>query len=217
MNLSLYNIKGEKTGNVKVSDDIFKIKASDKLIVQAIRVYLSNQRQSPAKTKSRSEVKASGRKIYRQKGTGRARHGDIKAPIFVKGGIAHGPTGKQNFKLKMSKPMKKKAFLLALTKKASDNKVIAVSGLNKLEPKTKKMADFLKTVNLGVLKEKEVKKLTLVLTDMKQENILRAGRNLDYLVIRSASMLNTYNVLNSRLLIFEKDALKKLEERYKKG
>ncbi len=214
--ITLYNINGEKTGTIKLPDSLFGVKFNKQLIAQAIRVYLSNQRQAPAKTKSRGEVTGSGRKIYKQKGTGRARHGDIKAPIFVKGGIAHGPTGKQNFKLKMSKAMKKKAFLSALSKKVADSQFIALEGLEKIEPKTKKMVQVLQTIQEKVVKnEKKAKlKATLVLPDMKADNIVRSAKNISNLTIRSAKMLNTYDVLNNNLLIFVKDTVKALEEKY---
>ena len=104
--LDVYSTSGKKTSSVQVKAKFFNAKVNQALMTQAVRVYLSNQRQTPAQTKSRSQVKVTKSKIWRQKGTGRARHGSKNAPIFVGGAKAHGPTGEQNFKLKMSKKMK---------------------------------------------------------------------------------------------------------------
>lgn len=195
---------GKKVGTIKLPKEIFGARINEDLIAQAVRVYLANQRKARAKTKRRGEVVGSRRKIWRQKGTGRARHGDRYAPIFVGGGVAHGPTGRENWKLKLSKKMRRKALFSALTSKLKDGEVIVVTGLEKVKPKTKEM--------VGVLQKLTQKgKLTIVLPK-RTENIIRAARNIKGVNLAQASLLNTYEVLNGGTLIFTKGSVDKLEE-----
>ncbi|MBU3956864.1 50S ribosomal protein L4 [Patescibacteria group bacterium] len=204
----LYTITGRKSGQLSLPKEMFGVAINKQLMAQAVRVYLSNQRKARAKTKTRAEIRGSRRKIWRQKGTGRARHGDKYAPIFVGGGRAHGPTGKENYKLKMSKVMKKKALFSALTSKLKDKEVIAIKGLAKIEPKTKVMA---KTITGLPLKEK--KKILLVLPSIL-DNIIQAGRNLAGVELTQANQLNTYQVLKHDQLVFMEESIEKLKETF---
>ncbi|KPJ70732.1 hypothetical protein AMJ51_01060 [Microgenomates bacterium DG_75] len=208
--VDLYTVVGRKSGQVSLPKEIFAAPINKQLMTQAVRVYLSNQRRAKAKTKTRAEIKGSRRKIWRQKGTGRARHGDRYAPIFVGGGRAHGPTGEENYKLKMSKAMKKKALFSALASKLKNKEIIAVKGLAKIEPKTKEMA---KTIASLPLKEK--KKVLLVLPSVL-ENVIRTGRNLVGVDLVQASQLNTYQVLNHDQLVFMEESIEKLKETFLK-
>ena len=206
--------------------EIFDAKVNEILMAQAIKVYLSNQRQAPAKSKRRGEITASGRKIYKQKGTGRARHGDRKAPIFVKGAKAHGPTGEQNYKLKLNKKMKKRALFSALTSKLKDKEIIIVSGLEKIEPKTKAITKIISNIKNQIsktpirqtqgrhIKNKKIK-MTIVLPEII-ENVIRAGRNIPNMNLRQAKQLNTYKVLNGGQLIFMKESIGVLKETFLK-
>jgi len=209
--VDLYTLKGEKKGKLSLPDKIFKVKDNPVLIAQSIRVYLSNQRQSPAKTLRRGEIRATGKKVYRQKGTGGARHGDKKAPIFVKGGKAHGPTGEQYFKLKMAKKMKRLALFSSLSNKVREGKVMGLESLKKIEPKTTKMAEII--TNLKLEPDKKKVKVTLVL-GKPMVNVLQAGRNLKGLSLKQANLLNPYEVLKAKYLVFEKDSLLKLKDTY---
>jgi large subunit ribosomal protein L4 len=204
----LYSLAGKKTGQVNLPKEIFSAKINEPLMTQAVGVYLSNQRKAGAKTKTRGEVKGSRRKIWRQKGTGRARHGDRYAPIFVGGGRAHGPTGKENYQRKMSKAMKRKALFSALTSKLKEKELIVIKGLTKIEPKTKVMA---KTITNLPLKEK--KKILLILPEVL-ENVLRAGRNLARVDLVQAHQLHPYLVLNHDQLILMEESLEKMKEVY---
>lgn len=174
-------------------------------MAQAVRVYLSNQRQGSRKVKARSEVKGSRRKIWRQKGTGRARHGDRYAPIFVGGGVAHGPTGKENFKRKLTKSMRRQALLSALSQKAKDKQVIVVDKLETLKPKTKLMAASLDKV-LTKAKYKAGAKINLVLPEVV-DSIIRSTRNLPNVTPLQAKQLSTYAVLKGDALVFMKPSL----------
>ncbi len=200
-----YNLSGTKSGQMELPKAIFAAKINEPLMAQAVRVYLSNQRKAQAKTKRRSEINLTKAKWFRQKGTGRARHGARSAPIFIGGGVAHGPSGQQNYQLKMAKKMKKKALFSALTSKFKANEVIVIKDLAKIEPKTKKMK---------LLLEKLVKdnQSTFVLSE-KLENVSRSARNLKGVSLSQFNQLNTYEVLNGGKLIFMKEAVEKLKEK----
>src|SRR3989338_1504391 len=142
LKLSVYDLKGKSVGKINLPKEIFGVKVNDKLMAQAVRVYLANQRQGTVSTKTRGEVKGSSRKIYRQKGTGRARHGSIRAPIFVKGGLVFGPKPR-DFGLSLPKKMKKAALFAALSAKLRDGEVKVVQGFEKLPAKTKNVAESL--------------------------------------------------------------------------
>lgn len=219
MKANIYSTSGNKLkSKIDLPKEIFGAKINEPLMAQGVRVYLSNQRKAVSKTKTRGEVRASGRKIWAQKGTGRARHGDIKAPIFVKGGRAHGPTGEENYKMKMPKKMKRKALFSALTDKFKKDEILFVKGLEKVEPKTKKMVQLinqliLKSTNKQKNKSKTKKKTTIIL-GKKLENVVRAGRNIPYLKLARARDLNCYTVLNAGKIIFTKDGVGVLEETF---
>jgi len=218
MKTNLYNLKGEKTDTVNLPDAIFKAKVNKKLMTQAVRVYLSNQRQSPAKAKTRGEVNYSTRKIYKQKGTGRARHGDRKAPIFVHGGKAHGPTGTQNYHLKLNKNMRKLSLFSALTSKLKGKELIVISGMEKIEPKTKNMAKVLLNIKNKIAKIKNTNKklkMTIILPNT-MESIIRAGRNIQRLNLMQANSLNTYEILNGGLILLMDSSIDVLKKTFLK-
>ncbi len=203
--VDVYTLSGTKSGQIELPKAVFAAKINESLMAQAVRVYLSNQRQSQAKAKSRSEINLTKAKWFKQKGTGRARHGARSAPIFVGGGVAHGPNGEQNYHLKMAKKMKKQALFSALTSKFKANEMMVVKDLAKIEPKTKKMK---------MLLEKLVKdgKSTIVLSE-KLENVSRSARNLKGVNLSQFNQLNTYQVLNGGQFIFMKEAVEKLKEK----
>ena len=207
--LDILNTSNKKTSTIKLSTKIFAAKINQPLMNQAVKVFLSNQRQAPARTKQRGEVKVTKKKVWRQKGTGRARHGSRNAPIFVGGAKAHGPSGYQNFKLKMSKAMKQKSLFSALTTQLKDKNILIIEGLDKLEAKTKKFDQVFQKL------AKDPKKL-LFLFDKPTQSIQRATKNLPYLKTIPAKNLNTYFTLNAKKLIFTKDAIKALETHYVK-
>ncbi len=207
MQIDVISISGRKLSQMTIPAEIFNAKINNVLMVQAARVFSSNQRQSPAKTKRRGEINLSGRKIYRQKGTGRARHGDKKPGIFVKGAKAHGPTGEQNFKLKISKKMRRLALYSALSYKFKEKEVMVMSGLDKIEPKTKQMT---KVINHLINKSR---KFTFVLPS-KLENVIRAGRNIAGVNLIQARQLNAYQVLNAGQLVFMKESIEVLKDTF---
>lgn len=204
--VDLYTLLGTKSGQMELPKEIFAAKINEPLVAQAVRVYLSNQRTAQAKVKNRSEIARTTAKWFRQKGTGRARHGARSAPIFVGGGVAHGPTGEQNYQLKMPKKMKKQALFSVLSSKFKVGGVIVIKDLAKIEPKTKKMKTTL---------EKLIKdgKTTIILSE-KLENVARAAKNLKGVNLTQVNQLNPYEILNGGQLIFMKEAVEKLKEKW---
>lgn len=214
MQTNVYNLQGKSTSKMSLPKNVFGLEDNPQIIAQAVRVHLSNQRKAGAKTKTRGEIRGSTRKIWRQKGTGRARHGDRYAPIFVGGGIAHGPSGEANYKKKMPKKMKNKALAVAFSIKAKDKEIRVITGLEKIEGKTKEMADFLKMLTKKEKITKKTPKILLIISE-KMEKVFQAGRNIPNLEISLAQNVNTYQVLNTDLLLLNKEAIKKIEERIK--
>jgi large subunit ribosomal protein L4 len=207
--VDLYTIKGTKSGKISLPKEIFKVPVNEALMAQSVRVYLSNQRKARAKSKTRSEINLTKSKWFRQKGTGRARHGAKSAPIFVGGGTAHGPKGIENFKLKMSKVLKKKALFSALSQKLEEKKILVIKDFGKLEPKTKQMADLLSKFKLGK------DKVSLVLPK-DFENVKRASGNIKNLNLLQADLINPYQVLNSNQLLFAQESIEELEKKFLK-
>ncbi len=201
LTLDVVDTKGVATEKITLPEAVFGVKVNKELIAQAVRVYLVNQRRGTVATKSRGEVDGSTRKIYRQKGTGRARHGGIRAPIFVKGGIAHGPKQK-NYELSMSKQMRKAAFVSALSSRLSDGAIMVVAGVEKLAPKTKNYADMFAALTAGVKKRN-----ILFVMPKHSKEIYTASRNCEGVEITSAAQLNTYEVLAHKKIVFMQDAI----------
>lgn len=209
--LSVFDLSGAKKGSVALPKEIFGGKINESLMAQAVRVHLANRKQGTASTKDRGEVKGSTRKIYRQKGTGRARHGSIKAPIFVGGGIVFGPRpGKHS--LKLSKQMKKKALTSALSQKFADREISIVDA-NGASGKTKEFATLFKSMNL--LNKKKRDNLILFVLNSNTE-AKRGVRNFAGVKISNAESVNTYDVLANKYIVFEKAAVTKLVNHFNK-
>ena len=210
LSLPVFGMDGSKKGTIALPKEIFGVKLNTNLIAQALRVYMINQRQGNASTKSRGEVRASTRKIYRQKGTGRARHGAITAPIFVGGGIAFGPKPR-NFELKLSKQMKRKALFSAISDKLAQEKIVVVD----TEAATGKTKEVYNTLKALSLMKKENSKVLFVM-DTKSK-VAQASRNIDGLIVEAAQGLNTYEVVNSNCVVLSKDSIAALEKVFLKG
>lgn len=208
LRVDVYNTKGKVVGKISLPKEIFAAKINEKLMAQAVRVYLANQRQGTASTKTRGEVAGSTRKVYRQKGTGRARHGSVRAPIYVHGGIAFGPKPR-DFSLQLPKKMRRLALFSALSMKARDKALYIIDGLEKIEPKTKNVTDVLKRLQMS---EKE--KILLILSK-QSDSIKRAARNIEKLDILPTQLINTYEVLAHPKLIVIKEALPEMEKIWK--
>ncbi len=206
--IKIYNQEGKETGELELNEAIFSLPWNADLVHQAVRVAFANQRPVLASTKDRSEVRGGGRKPWRQKGTGRARHGSIRSPIWKGGGVTFGPTTERNFKLKINKKMAKKAFLTALSAKLRDNEILILDDIKLLAPKTKEMAKMMS-------KFPQVKNALLIVSEFT-ENVKRAARNLPNLEIVNINNLNIFNVLKYQYLIFTKDGVEYLNKKYNK-
>jgi len=202
----VYTLSGKKSGFLNLPKDIFWAKVNKSLLAQALRVYLNNLKAHYSHTKTRGEVKGSTRKIYSQKGTGRARHGAKTAPIFVGGGIALGPKFRKVI-LALPKKMKKSALVSALSQKMSEQEVLGVSGLDKASGKTKQVIKLIEKFN---------KKSLLITTDGKDDLIQRACGNLKGVDVLSADQLNAWEVISHQTLILTKEAVEKLTNRIAK-
>jgi len=199
--LDLYSaVTAKKLEPISISAKIFNAKINESLMAQAVRVYLSNQRIASARTKDRGDVQVTHAKVWRQKGTGRARHGSRNAPIFVGGAKAHGPTGTQNYSLKLTQKMKQLSLASALTQQFKAKRILALSGLEKLQPKTKL---FNQLINRLKLPPRQI----LLVIDKPNPNISRASGNLPYLTLALSTNLNTYQVLKAKTIILTKEAL----------
>jgi large subunit ribosomal protein L4 len=200
INAKTFSLTGAALKDTSLPAELFGVQVKPTILAQAVRVYLSNQRQSPAKTKTRGEVAKTTAKMFKQKGTGRARHGSYAAPIFVGGGIAHGPSGQQNYRLEMPQKMKKLAFLGALSAKAAKGEVKVISGADAASGKTKEMSW------LGGK--------TLIISSAKLANFNRAARNLKNIQVVNSSLVNTYIVLAHKELAVTPEALVELKKQY---
>ncbi len=203
MKLTVHNTTG-KNSTMTVSDSIFAQKPNEQLIAQAVRVYLSNQRQGTSKVKTRSEVIRSKKKWFKQKGTGNARHGSRNPNIFVGGGVAHGPSGKENWSLKLTKNLKKKALVSVLSKQVEH--VVVCSDIEKLDGKTSSGSRLLKAISPKANK-------ILVVVDAHDEKVSRSLNNIPYVLVTKASRLTALEIAMADSIIFTKKAIESLEEK----
>lgn len=202
---ALYNTKGEQVGEVELSDDVFGVEVRPDIMHRAVVNYLANQRQGTASTLTRGEVAGGGRKPWRQKGTGRARHGSIRSPLWRKGGIVFGPKPR-SYNFTLPKKLKRYALKSALSSKVVDNELIILDSLNMEAPKTKIMAEILKNIKAD--------KKALIVLPGKDENVEKSARNLPGVKTTSVNTLNVYDILNHKNLIITKEAVEKVEEVY---
>ncbi|MBR1581423.1 MAG: 50S ribosomal protein L4 [Bacilli bacterium] len=200
MKLNVYNLTGEKVSTVNVSKDVFACEVNEQVMFDAVQVYMANSRQATAKTKNRSEVSGGGKKPFRQKGTGRARAGSTRSPIWVGGGNVFGPKGTQNYKISQNKKEHSLALRSALSQLGAKN--IYVLDELKVEGKTKEVVALLKALKL------EDKKVLLVSDD---DLVLQAANNVSNLVLRGNGNVSVYDLLNVEALLLNKESVKQLE------
>lgn len=211
LEISVFNLKGEEENKISLPKKIFTAKFNPKSIAQYIRVYLANQRQGTVSTKTRGEVTGSTKKIYRQKGTGRARHGDIKAPIFVGGGVVGGPKPR-DYRLSFPKKQKKQVLFSALTYQLKAGNILALSkDFLQVDTKTKVISDFLKKMKISS------QKIMFVLPKVEKNRLLLASRNLPKVSFSDPQSLNAYQLLNHEKIIFIEGSLPILEKHFLKN
>lgn len=200
MEVAIYNIKGEDTGRkAQLSDEVFAVDANEHAVYLDVKQYLANQRQGTHKSKERSEVSGSTRKLHKQKGGGGSRIGDINSPVLVGGGRVFGPRPR-DYRFKLNKKVKQLARKSALTFKAQDNQIIVVENFTFDAPKTKNFINLAK--NLKV----EGKKVLLV-SESADKNVSLSARNVPGVNIMPASDINTYAILNNKAIILTESGL----------
>lgn len=204
MEVSVLNINGQETGRkVNLNEAIFGIEPNDHVLYLDVKQYLAAQRQGTAKTKERSELSGSTRKLGRQKGGGGARRGDINSPVLVGGARVFGPKPR-NYDFKLNKKVKVLARKSALSYKAQDNAVVVVEDINFEAPKTKEFVNFTKNIKV------EGKK-TLVLLPEVNKNVYLSARNIQGVEVMTATSLNSYKVLNADVVVIAESALKAID------
>jgi large subunit ribosomal protein L4 len=201
--IKVLNMNGSEVGSIELNDKVFAVEYNEPLIHQAVVTRLANERQGTKSTLTRSEVRGGGIKPWRQKGTGRARQGSIRAPQWIKGGVVFAPKSR-DFSKKMNANAKKAALLSALSKKVADGEFVVVDELKVSAPKTKEMAAFAKALNLT--------KTALVVMDNDDINVIRAAANLPKLETMPLAQLSTYEVVANRTIVMTKAAVEKFQE-----
>jgi large subunit ribosomal protein L4 len=206
---SIYNQDGQEVGKIQLPAEIFGLKMNKDLVHQAVMAQMANSRQILAHTKDRSEVRGGGKKPWRQKGTGRARHGSIRSPLWRGGGITFGPTKERNFSKKINKKMKRRALLVALSGKAREGELIVLDDLRLSSPKTKEAAKIVS----GLTKIKEdIKKGALIALVKKDENVIRAAKNIPKFDTIGMSSLNVVDVLKRKYLVMTRGEVEEINK-----
>ena len=205
MELNVLNIQGAETGRkVSFPDDVFGVEPNDHAIYLDVKQYLANQRQGTHKAKGRAEIARTTKKLKRQKGTGGARAGSMKSPLFRGGGRAHGPQPR-DYSFKLNKKLKQTARISALVHKLKNNEVLVVEDFDMETPKTKEFMAILKNLNIN-------EKKSLVVLSENKPNVYRSGRNLPKSGVLVANELNTYQILNTNNLVLSENSVKIIQD-----
>lgn len=204
--VKILNIKGEETGSLKLNDAVFGQEYKEALIHQVVVAHLANLRQGTKSTLTRSEVRGHAKKPWRQKGTGRARHGSTKAPQWRGGGVAFAPKPR-DFSKKVNKEAKRVAFRSAISTKLAEKELVVLENLDIKDAKTKSMIEVMKNLNLD--------KTAVFVIKGENENVLRASGNIPNVEVTSSDLLNVYDIVKCDKLVVTADAIKSIEEAYK--
>lgn len=213
MKIKVYNQTAEFVHDLEVSDKIFGLKSNPELLHQALITQMGNERQVLADTKDRSEVRGGGKKPWKQKGTGRARVGSSRSPIWTGGGVTFGPTSDRNFSKKINKKMKQKAILMTLSDKLVEGNLVVLDEIKMSEFKTKKFNEILTAIESKILNND--RRNILIINDSKDEKIKYSARNLKGAEIINLENINIVELLKFKNLLLTEAAVKTLEERYK--
>ena len=203
--VDVYNIDGKKVSEVELKDEIFGIVPNENVVHSVLVNYLANQRQGTQSTKTRAEVSGGGKKPWRQKDTGRARQGSIRAPQWIKGGIALGPKPR-SYKYSVNKKERRLALKSVLSSKVIENQLVVVDALQLKEIKTKAMVSALNNL--------KIEGKTLIVLPEKNENVQKSARNIEDVKTTLVNTINVYDLLKYNKLVLTLDAVKKIEEVY---
>lgn len=202
--VGLFNKEGQKIGDIDLSENIFGVEVNENALHQVVKAQLANKRQGTQSAKTRAEVRGGGAKPWRQKGTGRARQGSIRAPQWIKGGVVFAPKPR-DYRVSLPKSIRRVAMKSALTSKVIDNEMVVLDDLKFEIPKTKEM--------VKVLDAFEAKK-ALIVVDKSDNNVYKSARNIQGVSVIPVNNLNVYDILNHDKFIITKDAVSKIEEVY---
>ena len=203
--VNVYNQLGEVVGDIELNEAIFGIEVNEHVVYEVVKNHLANRRQGTQSAKTRAEVRGGGRKPWRQKGTGRARQGSIRAPQWKGGGVVFAPKPR-SYRYSVPKKVRRLAMKSALSSKVQDNEIIVLDALSLEAPKTKEMVNTFKNLNAA--------KKVLVVTAENDANIVKSVRNIEGANVCHVSTLNVYDILNCDSFIITTDAVKKVEEVY---
>ena len=201
--IDVQNVKGKQISQVELADDVFSVPVKPSVLHEVVTMQLANRRAGTAAVKHRSDIKGSRRKLYRQKGTGRARRGDIKSPLLRGGGVVFGPDGR-NYKYQVPKKVKKLALKMALSSKLNEKELVILDRFELEEIKTKEFVGVLDTLNLNS---------ALIVTDETHENLELSSRNVRNIKVLRSEGLNVYDILKYRTLVLLEPAVKNIEGR----
>ena len=207
LKIDVYNVEGKKVSDIELNEAIFGIEPNEKVVHRVLVNYMANQRQGTANTKTRAEVSGGGRKPWRQKGTGRARQGSIRAPQWFKGGIALGPKPR-DYRYTINKKERRLAIISVLSSKVLENNLVVVDSLPFKEIKTKNMVNALENL--------KIEGKTLIVLPEKNENVQKSARNIEGVKTSLVNTINVYDLLKYSKLVLTVDAVKSLEEVYTK-
>lgn len=208
MKTKTYNWEGKAVGELELQDRIFDVKVNEDLIHQVVVAQMANRRVAIADTKDRGEVRGGGKKPWKQKGTGRARHGSTRSPIWKGGGVVFGPTSDRNYTKRINKKMKTKALFMVLSDKLRQNKLLVVESFEALDkPSTKKM--------LGLIKAMKVDSSILLALDEKHEGVMLSAANVAQISLIASGALNVVDLLKNDVLITTAQGIEKMEATYK--
>jgi len=208
MKFPVYNLKGEKIKDIELSNKIFGVKSNDALLHQVYVSQYTNRRKVIAHTKDRAERSGSGKKPWKQKGTGRARVGSVRTPVWKKGGVVFGPTKERNFKNDVPKKMNRKAMLVAISGKVSENKMIIVENFELAENKTKLM--------LKALNNLKLKGSILIGFSEEEKEMKRASRNIEKISNIDAKKLNVFDIMSNKYLLLSESTVNMITKKYEK-
>lgn len=203
--IKVYDMKGKAVGEMELSEKIFGAEFNEPLVHQAVVTRLANERQGTKGTLTRTEVRGGGAKPWRQKGTGRARQGSIRAPQWIKGGVVFAPKSR-DFSKKMNITAKRNALFSAISKKFADGEIVVVDKLELTQAKTKEMVQFMQALNLD--------KRTLLVMDNQDNNVILASRNIQKLQTLPVVQISTYEVVANQKIVLTKGAVEKMQEVY---
>jgi len=207
MKVTIYNQNKEKTEEIELPKEIFDVQMNADLVHQVVVSQMANRRKVIAHTKDRGDVRGGGKKPWRQKGTGRARHGSRRSPIWKGGGVTFGPTNERVYKKEIPKKMQRKALMMVLSAKIKSNSFLILDKINLKESKTKLMAEVMK--NLSIVNE-----TCLIALPKKEDKIIRVVNNISKVKTIEARNLNCLDLLNSKHLVILKESIKTIEETF---